>query len=108
MAKKKLSKLKKDAQSKYKVLSWPAFDMQEPKTKYVYRPEFQQKIIYISNMKDGFVRAVAGNIIEAELGRSNYTNKEVSAWLKKYDLTTERDLYAFVLQYNQEGSDIVD
>ena len=108
MAKKKLSKLKKDAQSKYKVLSWPPFDMQEPKTKYVYRPEFQQKIIYISNMKDGFVRAVAGNIIEAELGRSNYTNKEVSAWLKKHNLTTESDLYAFCLQYDWEGSGVVD
>lgn len=108
MSKKKLDKLKKDAQSKYQSTALPAFDMQEPKTKYILRPELEQKKVYISNMKDGFVRAVAGNIIEAELGRSQYSNKDISKWLKKHNLTTESDLYAFCLQYDYEGSGVVD
>lgn len=101
---KKLGKLKKDARSKYQTISWPPFDMQEPKTQYVYRPELQQKIIYISNMNDGFVRALAGHIIEAEIG-SPYTNEQISEWLKRHDLVSEVDLYQFVIEYAQNGSD---
>lgn len=101
---KKLGKLKKDARSKYQTISWPPFDMQEPKTQYVYRPELQQKIIYISNMNDQFVRALAGHIIEAEIG-SPYTNEQISEWLKKHDLVSEVDLYKFVIEHSQNGSD---
>lgn len=101
---KKLGKLKKDARSKYQAVSWPPFDMQEPKTQYVYRPELQQKIIYISNMNDGFIRALAAHIIEAEMG-SPYTNEQISEWLKRHDLVSEVDLYQFVIEYGQNGSD---
>lgn len=103
----KLRKLKNDARSKYQTISWPPFDMQEPKTQYVYRPELQQKIIYISNMNDGFVRALAGHIMEKELG-TPYTNEQISEWLKRHDLVSEVDLYQFVIEYGQNeqnGSD---
>lgn len=101
---KKLRKLRNDAKSKYQSISWPPFDMQEPKTQYVYRPEIQQKIIYISNMNDGFIRALAGPLIEAEIG-SPYTNEQISEWLKKHDLVSEVDLYQYIIEHSQNGSD---
>lgn len=101
---KKLRKLKNDALSKYQTISWPPFDMQEPKTQYVYRNETQQKIIYISNMNDQFVRSVAGHIMEKELG-TPYSNEQISEWLKRHDLVSEVDLYQFVIEYGQNGSD---
>lgn len=103
---KKLGKLKKDARSKYQSISWPPFDMQEPKTQYVYRPELQQKIIYISNMNDGFIRALAGPLIEAEIG-SPYTNEQISEWLKRHDLVSEVDLLQYIIEYGQESTNSI-
>ena len=101
---KKLRKLKNDARSKYQSISWPPFDMQEPKTQYVYRNELQQKIIIISTMKDQFVRSLAGPLIEAEMG-SPYSNEQISEWLTKHDLVSEVDLYQYIIECGQNGSD---
>lgn len=99
---KKLGKLKKDARSKYQSISWPPFDMQEPKTQYVYRPELQQKIIYISNMNDGFIRALAGHIIEAEIG-SPYTNEQISEWLKEHQIYNDYDLIQLTIDTDEDN-----
>ena len=102
---KRVKKLHKKLKKEFNVKEELPFDMTDPVTKYVLRPDLQQKRVYISNMNDNFVKAVAGNILELEGIGVNCTNKQLSEWLKKRGLTTESDLYAFCLQYGQEEGD---
>ena len=105
MAKKKLSKLKKDAQSKYQPPSTIPFDATDPRN--IPDPEWQKPgdREWLAHMGDDCMKFIALPLLRQE-GLENISDKEFCRWLRKRGLYTENALAAYVIEnLNREESD---
>ena len=105
MAKKKLSKLKKDAQSKYNPPSTIPFDATDPRN--IPDPEWQKPgdREWLAHMGDNCMKFIALPLLRQE-GLENISDKDFCRWLRKRGLYTENALSAYVIKnLDREESD---
>ena len=105
MAKRKLDKLKKDAEAKYNPPSIIPFDATDPRdipdptwSKYGDRE-------WLAHMGDDCMRLIALPLLKQQ-GLENMSNKKFCKWLRKRGLYTEPALAAYVIEnLDREESD---
>lgn len=79
------------------------FNMQDPTTKWIPRPDLEQKILYLSNFEDNFVRSCMWPIFEMEgIDISEVSDAELAQILVENNIWNDGQLAAFVWQYLQD------
>lgn len=79
------------------------FNMQDPTTKYIERPDLQQKIVYNSNYEDNFVRSCMWPIFEMEgIDISEVSDAALAQILVENGIFDDGQLAAFVWTYLQD------
>ena len=78
------------------------FNMQDPVTKWIPRPDLQQKILYLSNFEDNFVRSCMWPIFEMEgIDIAEVSDAELVQILVENDIWNEGQLASFIIDYLQ-------
>lgn len=78
------------------------FNMQDPTTKWIPRPDLQQQRLYLSNFDDNFVRSCMWPIFELEgINISEVSDAELAQILVENDIWNDGQLAAFVWTYLQ-------
>lgn len=79
------------------------FNMQDPTTKWIPRPDLQQQRLYLSNFDDNFVRSCMWPIFEMEgIDISEVSDAELAQILVENEIFDDGQLAAFVWTYLQD------
>lgn len=100
-SKRKLDKLKKDAQAKYQSgSSMPPFDATDPRDIYFEVPPEVSSLrrTYVAHMEDNYMRSVLWQVLEME-GMADCTNEQLCKWLRKNNIWTDTQAAVFVMDY---------
>lgn len=97
-SKRKLDKLKQEAEAKYRKQDDYFFDATDPRT--IPDPTWKKPgdREWLANMSDGAMRAIAWPALQAE-GYEDITNEQFCKWLRDRGLWTEGQLACYVMQY---------